>query len=225
MILPVIPARGGSKGIPRKNLAIVGDKPLIAWSIEMALQVFGVAWVSTEDSEIKTVSLSCGAKVIDRPFEFATDNSQDIDWVRHAFGALAAINLPSRFPDMLAILRPTTPLRLADHVKAALEELQNHPEASGLRSAQLVPESPYKWFEKEGLYWKTNPNADLPRQQLPQVYKPNGYIDLVRYTTIQEGKLFGDKILAFETEAVIEIDSQNELDLINLYSFWDLNPY
>src|SRR4051812_3665483 len=110
-VLALIPARGGSKGIPRKNTMVMAGRPLIAWSIDHALQSTRITRVivSTDDAEIATVAEQWGAEVpFVRPAEYAGDLSPDIDVFRHAFEFLATNE--SYEPDMVVHLRPTGPV-------------------------------------------------------------------------------------------------------------------
>jgi CMP-N-acetylneuraminic acid synthetase len=206
--IAVIPARGGSKGVPKKNIADLAGFPLLYYSINIALQVFGKAYVSTDCDEIATIARSFGAQVIKRPEELASDTATDYDWLKHVISVVECENV--------AILRPTTPLRCAQDVLKGLELFESNSVCTSMRSAHEAPESPYKWFEKEyeGKYWKKNPLADMPRQALPKIYIPNGYLDITRRETIEKGSAYGEKILSFITEPVVEVDTQEALDYL-----------
>jgi len=207
-LVAVIPARGGSKGVPRKNIKLLDGNPLLKYSIDIGLKVFEDVYVSTEDAEIAMVARSLGAKVIDRPDLLSSDASTDVEWLAHAFKVLDCENI--------AILRPTTPLRDVKIVEQAVNKFNFHPECTSLRSAHEAPESPYKWFEKEYQkpYWKHNAMSDLPRQAFPSMYIPNGYIDITRRAAVEAGTAFGDKIISFITVPIVEIDTQAEFDYL-----------
>jgi CMP-N-acetylneuraminic acid synthetase len=113
-ILGLIPARGGSKGIPRKNLAPVGGKPLLAWTVEAAREASELTRivVSTDDDEI---AAAAGVAVLRRPAELGADDTPMLDVVRHAIAELS--------PDVIVVLQPTSPLRRAEHVDAAVRLL------------------------------------------------------------------------------------------------------
>jgi len=113
-IVGLIPARGGSKGIPRKNLAQVGGKPLLAWTVEAARAASELTRVvvSTDDDEIADAA---GVEVLRRPAELAADDTPMLDVVRHAVAELS--------PDVVVLLQPTSPLRRAEHVDAAVRLL------------------------------------------------------------------------------------------------------
>lgn len=113
-IVGLIPARGGSKGIPRKNLAEVGGKPLLAWTVDAALAASELTRVvvSTDDDEI---AATAGVEVLRRPAELSADDTPMLDVVRHAVAELS--------PDVVVLLQPTSPLRRAEHVDAAVRLL------------------------------------------------------------------------------------------------------
>ena len=110
-VLGLIPARGGSKGIPRKNLAPVGGKPLLTWTVEAAQEASELTRVvvSTDDDEI---AAEAGVEVLRRPAELAADDTPMLDVVRHTVAELS--------PDVVVLLQPTSPLRRAEHVERAL---------------------------------------------------------------------------------------------------------
>src|ERR687888_2652879 len=132
-VLALIPARGGSKGIPRKNLATLAGRPLLAWTIDAALGSRAVTRtvVSTEDDEIAEAARSLGAEVLTRPPELADDDTPMQPVIAHALGELGA-------PDVLVLLQPTSPLRRAEHVDEAVELLV----ATGADSLLSVVEGP-----------------------------------------------------------------------------------
>ena len=135
-VLGLIPARGGSKGIPRKNLAPLGGKPLVAWTIEAALGSERVTRtvVSTDDSEVADVVRSLGAEVLERPPELAGDETPMSDVVAHAVRELAP-------ETALVLLQPTSPLRTSRHVDEAVERLLS----SGADGVVSVVEVPHRY--------------------------------------------------------------------------------
>lgn len=203
--IAVIPARGGSKGVPKKNIKELAGYPLLWYSIKTAMQAFGRVYVSTENAEIKEVALRNGAQIIDRPKEFASDTATDYDWLRHAFNTVDC--------DNIAILRPTTPLRCVSTIIDGISRFEKY-ECTSMRSAHECPESPLKWFSLFGNHWLVNPNADKPRQSFLPMYIPNGYIDITKRSTIEKGSAYGNDILSFITEPVTEIDTQEEFDYL-----------
>ena len=146
-ILALIPARGGSKGIPRKNTMMLGGKPLIAHSIlqAKASQRINRVIVSTDDAEISEVANEWGAEVpFIRPAQYAQDLSPDIDVFRHALNWLKEYE--GYEPDMVVHLRPTGPVRLVDLIDQAVDLLADHPEADAVRSVSPALQTPYKMW-------------------------------------------------------------------------------
>ena len=218
-LIALIPARGGSKGVPRKNLKLLQGHPLVSYSImvcKMSSLIDKVV-VSTEDDEIAEVSKSYGAEILKRPEEYAKDNSSDWQVINHFFQLYDV--------DDVAYVRPTTPLRNPDNMDDCIEfYLDNRDRMSGLRSMHELPESPYKVFRLnkegycEGFFKQFNGIKDytnLPRHKFPKAYKPNGYLDIAKRETIESGtSAFSTKILPYESEFVTEIDALYEFDLL-----------
>ena len=221
-ILALIPARGGFKGVPRKNICIVAGKPLIAYSIEQALSSRFITRVivSTDDKEIVEIARSLGAEVpFMRPREYAQDLSPDIDVFIHALTWL--MDFESYQPEVIVHLRPTCPVRRVEVIDQAIEEFLNHPEADSLRSVSWPLQTPYKMWRiidgylapllrVEGLREPYN----MPRQLLPEVFWQNGYVDITRPRTILEmGMMNGHKILPFVIkEEWVDIDYEESLE-------------
>lgn len=222
-IIALIPARGGSKSIPKKNIVPLKGFPLIAYSIiagKLSKYISRVI-VSTDSPEVAHIAEQYGAEVpFLRPAEFATDTAGDFEVVKHT---LEWLKEHERYePDFIVYLRPTTPLRDPALVDEAIEHLLSHPEATCLRSGHEIRESPYKLFAKEGEYFAglfpQDPRPEyynLPRQSFQPVYQPDGYVDIwKRETILQKGMLHGEKILAFVVPDVGEVDSQQDLAFI-----------
>src|SRR5262252_3152974 len=180
-ILAIVPARGGSKSIPRKNLIPVGGKPLIAYSIEQARTSRFVtrAIVSTEDAEIADVARTYGGEVpFLRPAQYAQDLSPDIDVFRHALEWLR--DHEGYRPELVVHLRPTGPVRRVERIDTAISTMLSNSEADSLRSVGMPIQSPYKMWRMVGgrleplLRIPGVPEAhSSPRQGLPPVYWQN----------------------------------------------------
>jgi len=222
-IIALIPARGGSKSIPKKNIVDLGGFPLIAYSIAAAKLSKHISRiiVSTDSPEIAEVAKHYGAEVpFMRPAEFATDQAGDFDVVKHALTWLKENE--GQEPEYTVFLRPTTPLRDPKVIDEAIENLLSHPEATCLRSGHEMRESPYKLFGKEGDYFvglfPQDPRPEyynLPRQSFPPVYQPDGYVDIwERQTIMEQDRLHGEKILAFIAPDVGELDNPQDLEFI-----------
>lgn len=216
-ILALIPARGGSKGIPRKNLLPVAGKPLIAYSILQAKQSRWInrVVVTTDDAEIAEVSRQWGAEVpFLRPAEFAGDLSPDIDAFRHALHWLRTHEHYE--PDLVVHLRPPGPVRRVELIDRAVELLVSHPEADAVRSVRRALQTPYKmWRITQQGYLEPLlrlPGVvdcqSLPRQVLPVVYWQSGYVDVLRPRAIWEkNSMWGECALPFIVEEeIFEID-------------------
>lgn len=222
-IIALIPARGGSKSIPKKNIVDLGGFPLIAYSIAVAKMSKHISRiiVSTDSLEIAEIAKKYGAEVpFLRPAEFATDTAIDLDVVKHAFGWLEEHEKYKQ--EYMVFLRPTTPLRDPALVDQAIESLLSHPEATSLRSGHEIRESPYKLFGKEGDFFvglfPQDPRPEyhnLPRQSFPPVYQPDGYVDIWKRQTVMEVRmLLGLKIRAFITPDVGELDKPQDLEFV-----------
>jgi N-acylneuraminate cytidylyltransferase len=223
-ILALVPARGGSKGIPRKNVIPVGGKPLIAHSIEQALKSRLVTRtiVSTDDVEIANVSRDYGAEVpFLRPAEYAQDLSLDFDVFRHALQWLA--DHEGYRPELVVHLRPTGPVRRVERIDQAIALMLEHPEADALRSVSAPIQTPYKMWRMEAGYLHPLLTAEgvtepynMPRQSLPEVWWQNGYVDIIRPRTILElGLMCGRTVLPFIVdEPILEIDYEENVPVV-----------
>jgi N-acylneuraminate cytidylyltransferase len=220
-VVALIPARGGSKSLPRKNIRPLAGRPLIVYSIETALKCPGISrtLVTTDDPEIAEISRAHGAEApFLRPAEFARDDSTDVQAMTHALRWMQAQE--GEVPDLIVYLRPTEPLRRVETVQAAIEKMKAHPEADSLRSVRLAQQTPYKmwrldsdWLRPVATLENVAEPYNQPRQQLPPVYWQDGYVDVVRSRTIlEQGSSTGRKILAYLiTEPAINIDYEDEL--------------
>lgn len=226
-VCAIIPARGGSKGIPRKNIVPVADKPLIAHSIEhaKASQYIDRVIVSTDDQEIARVAESCGAEVpFLRPDELAEDHVLDWPVFVHALTWLK--DYDHYAPEIVVHLRPTSPLRLPQQIDAAIQQLADHPDADSVRSVSVPSQHPYRMFAigEDGFLTPLlqTPYSEpylLRRQDLPPVYWYNCVIDVTRWRTIfQQQSMTGKRILPFvmDSKFVVDIDSPEDLLVANV---------
>jgi len=216
-MVALIPARKGSKSVINKNRRIVWGKPLLAHSIEMA-SVLGITpFVSTDCRKLTELSHAFGAVVIPRPEEISQDKSTDYEWLVHA---IKWLKLPK--DETILFLRPTTPIRDVQVMRDAINHFKLHT-ASSLRSAHPANESPFKYFRLAGKYFtpyltgwiEIGDVTNMPRQNFLQAYVPNGYIDIVKVSVIKKGSVYGSKILSYITPKVIEIDTEEDLVLLN----------
>ncbi len=220
-VLAVIPARGGSKGIPRKNIKLFAGYPLIAYSIAAGLQseLTTRVIVSTDDEEIAETARKWGAETpFLRPAEFAADNTLDLPVFQHALTWLKEHE--NYVPDIVLQLRPTSPARPRTLVDDAIRLLMDHPEADSVRGVVPADENPHKM-------WRVDPKTGLmtgllkvegidepynaPRQKLPPVYWQTGHIDAIRpeRTFMAGNSMSGKNILPLflDPEFTIDIDT------------------
>lgn len=223
-VTAIIPARGGSKGVPGKNIRLLGGYPLLAYAIVAARLSRKIERIiiSTDAREIADIAVEYGAEApFLRPEELARDDSTDYGYIRHAIDWFEAHEGGN--PDYLVQLRPTTPLREPRIVDAAIELLESRPEATSLRSAHPAPESPFKWFKMDpdgyftGLLASGDHEAlNLPRQAFPSAYVPDGYVDVVKPAWITvSGRLYGDRTLGFSSPVCVEVDTVDDLEFLD----------
>jgi YrbI family 3-deoxy-D-manno-octulosonate 8-phosphate phosphatase len=222
-ILAIIPARGGSKGIPGKNIKAFAGFPLITYSIIAGLRSTLVTRVivSTDDEKIAEVARRWGAEVpFMRPEQFAQDDTLDLPVAKHCLDWLAAHQ--DYQPDALVWLRPTSPIRPLDCVDNALRLLMAHPEADSVRGVVPAGQNPFKmWMIDEGtqamipllsLDGIAEP-YNAPRQVLPDVYWQTGHIDALWAKTVTEkNSMTGDVILPLMIDPRFTVDIDNHPD-------------
>lgn len=221
-VLAIIPARGGSKGIPRKNIRNFAGHPLIAYSIAAALNSSTVTRtiVSTDDEEIAGVARQYGAEApFLRPSEFAQDTTVDLPVFQHALRWLG--EQENYYPDVVVQLRPTSPIRPVGLVDQAVETLLAHPEADSVRGVVPAGQNPHKmWRIEAGGQMQPLLTVDglaepynAPRQALPPVYWQTGHIDAIRPSAILElGSMSGQVILPLMIDPRFTVDIDNPSD-------------
>lgn len=192
--LGVIPARGGSKGIPRKNIRILAGKPLIAWTIDAAKKslLLDDFIVSTEDEEIIKISQDYGAKVLIRPKELATDEASTLSVLQHILSQINTQNI--------VLLQPTSPIRnpgLIDECIKRFEEVKPDSLATGFICK----------FTEYGTCTKR-------RQDIPGFFYDDGNIYIIKSDIINKGDRFGQKI-----ERVI-LDREQNVEIDDNFDFW-----
>ena len=219
-ILALIPARGGSKGIPRKNIRDFAGYPLIAWSIAAGLQAHTVnrVIVSTDDPEIAAVAREYGAETpFVRPAELAQDRTTDLPVFEHALKWLEDIE--SYKPDIVVQLRPTSPIRPRDCVDSAVRALIENADADCVRGVVPAGQNPHKMWRFYGYDRPMKPLLEVegiaepynaPRQILPPVYWQTGHIDAIRTSTVtRKHSLTGNTIypLVLDPRYSVDIDT------------------
>ncbi len=187
-VIAVIPARGGSKSIKKKNIRSLGGKPLIAWSIETARAVKEIdrIVVSTDDGEISDVARHLRAEVYQRPPELATDESLVIDAIRHLIGVL---RVEGEAPQVMVLLEPTCPLRSPDEVRECLRRLaaDDLDSVATFEAADQHPHRTWRIVDGEPSPFIAGIDAWQPRQKLPPAFRLSGAVYAFRADRLPEG--------------------------------------
>ena len=221
-VLALIPARGGSKGILRKNIRPFAGHPLIAYSIAAAIQaeVAIRVVVSTDDQEIAEVARTCGAETpFLRPAELAADSTTDLPVFQHALRWLAEHE--NYHPEIVLHLHATTPVRPRGFLDQAVHLLRENPQVECVRSVVAPGQNPYKM-------WRIDPQTgrmislltvpgiaepyNTPRQLLPAVYLQTGHVNAIRPVAILRGSMTGAAILPFMVDIRYEVDMDTLAD-------------
>jgi len=219
-VLALIPARGGSKGIPRKNIKNLGGHPLIAYSIAAGLgsKLVTRTIVSTDDEEIARIAKEYGAEVpFIRPEKFARDDTRDLPVFQHVLSWLKENE--DYEPEVVVQLRPTSPFRSPALVDEAVQILLDNPQASSVRGIVPSKQNPYKMWKVQD-DGKMKPILDspfdepynMPRQELPETFWQTGHIDVIRSQTIQGGSMCGENIFACQIDPWFSVDLDSLLD-------------
>ncbi|SVA88997.1 uncharacterized protein METZ01_LOCUS141851 [marine metagenome] len=225
-IYTVIPARGGSKSIPRKNIKLLNGRPLIEYSIDYSKQsqLVSKTIVSTDDMEIASIAKELGAEVpFMRPSILSGDLVPDYPVMFHALEELERIY--SEIIDIIVLLRPTSPLRPPNLIEQGIELLQKDQQATSIRAVALVKEHPYRqWGNQKDGYISGFSNKisnksepfNLPRQKLPETFFQTGDIEIIRRETLIQGSVSGKRVLPLiiDSEKVYDIDSQDDFELV-----------
>lgn len=212
-ILAIIPARGGSRGIPRKNIRLLNGKPLIAYTIESALnsELIDRVIVSTEDKEIVQISEKSGAEVIKRPEELAGDDTSTEDVLKHV---VVQFEKDEKYtPDIIVLLQCTSPLRERNDIDNAIKKMID----SGADSLLSVcDDKSFFWKLKNDLSVPINYNYNKrPKRQETQQFRENGSIYVFKRKILMEhGSRLGGKIQIY----VMKKEDSFEID--EPFDFW-----
>lgn len=224
-IIGIIPARGGSKAVPRKNIKLLYGKPLIFYTIEETKKskYLSRIIVTTDNMEIATVAKNYGAEVpFIRPKKLAGDYVTDLPVFQHCLHWLKENE--NFCPEIVVHLRPTAPLRTVEHIDKGIEILINSPKADSVRSVCLSSKHPLKM-------WKIEKNILVPfisesisnikepynlaRQNLPSAYIQNGSVDVIRVKTILgKNSMTGSIILPLIMTEMESVNINNEEDFL-----------
>ncbi len=200
-MVALIPARAGSKRIPGKNMKVLGGKPLIQWTVEAA-RASGVFRDIVCSTESEIIAATAGCSLVRRPPEFATDESPDIFWVRHAL---------TFYPqaDAFAILRPTSPFRTAATIRRAFTQFLERP-CDSLRAVEPAKQHPMKmWRLGMDHYlepafrapWERVPYHSCPTQTLPRFYIQNASLEMAwTHTVVNDDSISGRVVVPFFTQ-------------------------
>ena len=220
-ILAIIPARGGSKGLPGKNILPLNGHPLLAYSVAAGLQTPEITRVicSTDSEDIAKVARDYGAEIpFMRPSEIAQDHSNDLEAFVHALDWLR--DSEGYVPDYVIQLRPTSPIRFISDIQSAITSIIAHSEIDSVRAVSDPVTTPYKmWTIDKNDYLTplltlagvTDP-YNTARQKLPEIWAQTGTLEVIRTSTIMNKKsMTGDKIygLKIDPETYIDIDTLN----------------
>jgi N-acylneuraminate cytidylyltransferase len=217
----LIPARGGSKRVPEKNIRPLGKHPLLAYTISAAREsgVFGAVVVSTDSAHIAEVARHYGAEVpFLRPSKMAGDLSPDIEWVRYT---LEGLDRAGRTWDCFSLLRPTSPFRAPETIRRAWRQFSAAEGVDSLRAVELCRQHPGKMWIVQGERMtplltdgpSDPPWHSTPYQALPKVYVQNASLEIAwRRTVAETGTIAGHAILPFFTERYEGFDVNDARD-------------
>lgn len=205
-VLGLICARGGSKGIPRKNIKLLMGKPLIAYAIEVGLKAKGIERlvVSTDDQEIAEIAREYGADVpFIRPAELAQDNSLQIDAIKHA---LEYIQYEDGVYDALCLLQPTCPLRTVEDVDGALAVLEKERADTVISVTKVTGYHPVTMYaelaDHSVVPLMRSDSAGVLRQDFSDVFWRNGAVYVVKADVLlKKNSLYGSKVCKYEMPA------------------------
>ena len=214
--IAVIPARGGSKAVPRKNVRILAGKPLITWTIDLARRISAInrVLVSTDDLGIAAVSRAEEAEVYERPAHLATDESLVIDALRDL---ILTLRSEGEGADLFVLLEPTCPLRRAEDILACIELVASggFESAATFTEAELNPHRAWKIVDGVPQVFIEGAVPWLPRQKLPPAYQLNGAVYAFR------GRCLDDKTPSLLTgrTAAVRMPRDRSLDINDALDF------
>lgn len=217
-VLGLVPARGGSKGVPRKNIRLLGGKPLIQWTADTARDAKRLTRTvcSTDDDEIATVARAAGLDVpFIRPAELAQDTTPTLPVVQHAIRTLEAAG--ERY-DAVCLLQATSPLRTARDIDLCIELLENLHADAVVTVARVPAEHNPHWVyfvdESTGaLRISTGETEPIPRRQdLPPAFHRDGSIFVTRCDVVLAGSLYGARVIGHQSKSAHKLDIDSPED-------------
>ena len=223
MIIGLIPARSGSKGVPNKNIKKIGGKSLLEWSIQACKKSKHIdeIIISTDSIEYAEHAKKAGGKVpFIRPKDISLDTSTDYEFIKHTLDWLDA---NWHMPELIAHIRPTSPFRDPNIMDEAIQSFKSSSKNTALRSVHPMAESAYKTFEinnygslmSVGSKETSLDDANNARQKFPKTYIANGYIDVISSEfVIKNNKIHGDNVKPFITKTCHEIDCLEDFEML-----------
>ncbi|MDT0688595.1 acylneuraminate cytidylyltransferase family protein [Salegentibacter sp. F188] len=218
-VLGIIPARGGSKGVPGKNIRKFEGKPLISYAIETGKKskFLSELVVNTEDEEISRISEEYNCRVITRPVEFASDTSNVVETVLDTLQKFEAENF---FFDAVLLLQPTAPLRTAKDIDNAIKMLESEGTDAVISMVSVGDHHPARMYRmKDNKAVSEMPEFENTRRQdLPEKYIRNGCIYLVRTEILKKEKTFMPKskaVYVMDAEWAVNIDTEMDVLILN----------
>jgi CMP-N,N'-diacetyllegionaminic acid synthase len=218
--LVIIPARGGSKGVPKKNIKVLGGKPLIQWTIDVAREIFedNIICVSTDNFQIKKVVENLGLSVpFIRPKNLSTDTAGTYEVLLHALNYYENLGY---FPDVIILLQPTSPFRTSKQIKEALELYTSNIDM--IVSVKETKSNPYFVLREEnenGFLVKSKDSNNIRRQDVPKVWELNGATYVINTKSLKNNTLN-----KFEKVKKYEMDEISSHDIDTLYD-WELAQF
>ena len=209
-VVAVVPARGGSTTVPNKNLRRLGDRPLVAWPVDVAAATPEIdrTVVTTDDESIAAVARDHGAEVVERPAELATDDALVVDALRHVLGVLRD---EGETPDHLVMLEPTCPLRTPGDVQQCIDRLVTGDcdSVATFTEAALNPHRAWRLDDGDPVPFLTGANPWQPRQSLPESYELTGAV----YAFDVEALPKAGSSLLFERPGAVLLPPERSVDL------------
>lgn len=207
--LAIIPARGGSKGVPRKNIKPIAGKPLIAYTIEEAKKcaLIDRIVVSTEDEEIASISKRYGAEVIKRPYELAQDDTSTNPVLTHVVEELEKNE--GYCPDYILLIPATSPLRKKEHIEEAIKKLLAEG-ADSLLSVSFIYKHRYDILENGTIVPVVKERKN--RQERKPVVVENGVLYISAINLIKSGKIIGENISYYPMDSRSSVNIDEPMD-------------
>lgn len=218
-VLAIIPARGGSKSVPLKNIKFLGGKPLIAYTIDEALKSRYIDRVilSTDNEKISVIAIDYGADVIMRPKELATDESSSLSVIIHTLNHVEKVE--NYVADIIVFLQPTSPFRRAGHIDKGIEKIESCDAVVGMSE---VKEHPYFMLKCNNSFFAPFldiKNRPLRRQDVPKLYLINASMAIAKrdyYDTVKDddpiAPIFGKKVKGIIMDEISSIDINTQFD-------------